>query len=91
MKMTMSSSSEWSRRLASDLGERDGRSVSWVFGDGLNSLTGGDLQSDESKELVHIGMIAVVIGFFFNPKNASNIAAATAVTAVVLWESGRNR
>ena len=82
--------SRWSKGLAADLGERDGRSVSRRLADGLRWNTEADLKPSESMDLVHAGMIATAAAAASNPKIAGPILVAAGASAALLWLLGQN-
>ena len=82
--------SKLSENIARDWGEKRGRTASSVFGEGLNSIFGGNLGADESVDWVHLGMAAVPIAYLISPKNAGSIAVVAATAAAILWSLGQD-
>ena len=85
----MSISSEWSRDLAINIGERGGRTVSGVLGDGLALLFG--IQNDgTATDIVHGIVIRGLAKGLSSEVAWSRVIGSGAVGFLVLWGLGQS-
>ena len=87
--MSSAQSAEWSRNLAVDLGERRGRTVSRVLGDGLRSISNPKMGQEESVDRVHAGMALAAIGLVAIPNDRVRIGIFVLLVGAALWNHGK--
>lgn len=79
---------DFSRGLAEMLGEKHGRTFSQSTADGVNYLTNGKIQ-DNNSDFVHLLMIVGTIGLL-GPKEAKFFGVFTWLSVILLWAIGQN-
>ena len=82
---------KWSRRLAGDLGEDRGRSISSVLGEGLSSLTGGLISGKVATDVVHGVMLINGLAGFSGKVAWSLLAKWGLPVFGILWLAGQAR
>lgn len=88
--MSSTQSAEWSRNQAAAWGERHGRTISRVLGDGLRSLSNPEISPTESVDRVHAGMILTALGLAFaTPRDGLRLGIFTLLLGTALWNHGQ--
>ena len=79
-----------SEQLAIDFGERRGRSVSRVLGDGISKLSGNRISGETGKDIVHLLMVAGLAAGASGRTSWKSVAGWSAFAGLVLGESGQS-